>query len=43
MADFFEINLAGIGMAAKAGNSRHALRKIVVFAGRSDLKTGRQI
>jgi hypothetical protein len=43
MADFIEINLAGIGMAAKAGNSRHRLRKIAVFAGRSYLKADRQI
>jgi hypothetical protein len=43
MAAFIESNLAGIGMAAKAGNSRHALGKIVVFAGRSYLKAGRQI
>jgi hypothetical protein len=31
------------GMAAKAGKGRHPLRKILVFAGRSDLKAGRQI
>jgi AcrR family transcriptional regulator len=39
MADFFESTLAGIRMAAKAGKSRHALRKIAVFAGRAYLKT----
>jgi AcrR family transcriptional regulator len=41
MADFFESTLAGIRMAAKAGKSRHALRKIAVFAGRAYLKAGR--
>ena len=35
MADFFESTLAGIRMAAKAGKSRHALRKIAAFAGRA--------
>jgi AcrR family transcriptional regulator len=40
MADFFESTLAGIRMAAKAGKSRHALRKIAVFAGRAYLKAG---
>jgi AcrR family transcriptional regulator len=38
MADFFESTLAGIRMAAKAGKSRHALRKIAIFAGRAFLK-----
>ena len=40
MADFFESTLAGIRMAAKAGKSRHALRRIAVFAGRAYLKAG---
>jgi AcrR family transcriptional regulator len=35
MAEYFESTLAGIRMAAKAGKSRHALRKIAVFAGRA--------
>ncbi len=35
MADFFESTLAGIRMAAKAGKSRQALRKIAAFAGRA--------
>ena len=35
MADFFESTLAGIRMAAKAGKSRQALRKIASFAGRA--------
>jgi TetR/AcrR family transcriptional regulator, transcriptional repressor for nem operon len=34
-ADFFESALAGIRMAAKAGKSRQALRKIAAFAGRA--------
>jgi AcrR family transcriptional regulator len=33
MADFFESTLAGIRMAAKAGKSRQALRKVAAFAG----------
>jgi hypothetical protein len=40
MADFFESTLAGIRMATKAGKSRHALRKIAVFAVRAYLKAG---
>lgn len=32
MADFFEITLAGIRMAAKAGKNRQALRKIAAVA-----------
>jgi AcrR family transcriptional regulator len=40
MADYFESTLAGVRMAAKAGKSRHALRKIAVFAGRAYLKAG---
>ena len=40
MADYFESTLAGIRMAAKAGKSRHALRKIAVFAGRAYLTAG---
>jgi AcrR family transcriptional regulator len=35
MADFFESTLAGIRMAAKAGESRQALRKVAAFAGRA--------
>jgi TetR/AcrR family transcriptional repressor of nem operon len=35
MVDFFESTLAGIRMAAKAGKSRQALRKIALFAGRA--------
>jgi hypothetical protein len=35
MADFFDSTLAGIRMAAKAGKSRQALRKIAAFAGRA--------
>jgi TetR/AcrR family transcriptional regulator, transcriptional repressor for nem operon len=35
MADFFESTLAGIMMAAKAGKSRQALRRIAAFAGRA--------
>jgi len=35
MADFFESTLAGIRMAAKAGKSRPALRKLAAFAGRA--------
>jgi hypothetical protein len=41
MADYFDSTLAGIRMAAKAGKSRHSLRKIAVFAGRAYLKAGR--
>ena len=33
MADFFEMTLSGIRMAAKGGKSRRALRNIAVFAG----------
>jgi AcrR family transcriptional regulator len=43
MADFFESTLAGIRMAAKAGKSRQALRKVAAFAGRAftgSVKTG---
>jgi AcrR family transcriptional regulator len=35
MADFFESTLAGIRIAAKAGKSRQALRKVAAFAGRA--------
>ena len=35
MADFFESTLAGIRIAAKAGKSRQALRKIAIFAGKA--------
>lgn len=35
MADFFESTLAGIRMAAKAGKSRQALRKVAAFAGKA--------
>jgi TetR/AcrR family transcriptional regulator, transcriptional repressor for nem operon len=41
MADFFESTLAGIRIAAKAGKSRQALRKVAAFAGRAYLKAGR--
>jgi len=40
MADFFESTLAGIRMAAKAGKSRQALRKIAAFAGRAYMGHG---
>jgi TetR/AcrR family transcriptional repressor of nem operon len=43
MADFFESTLAGIRMAAKAGKSRQALRKIAAFAGRAYVAKGRRI
>jgi TetR/AcrR family transcriptional regulator, transcriptional repressor for nem operon len=39
MADFFESMLAGIRMAAKAGKSRQALRKIAALAGRAYSKS----
>ena len=39
MADFFEMTLAGIRMAAKGGKSRRALRNIAVFAGTTYLKS----
>jgi AcrR family transcriptional regulator len=35
MAEFFESTLAGIRIAAKAGKSRQALRKVAAFAGRA--------
>jgi AcrR family transcriptional regulator len=35
LADFFESTLVGIRMAAKAGKSRRALRKIAAFAGKA--------
>ena len=41
MADFFESTLAGIRMAAKAGKSRQALRKIAAFAGRAFMGSDR--
>jgi AcrR family transcriptional regulator len=40
MAGFFESTLAGIRMAAKAGKSRQALRKIAAFAGRAYMGHG---
>ena len=43
MADFFESTLAGIRMAAKAGKSRQALRRIAAFAGRAYLGSDRRI
>jgi TetR/AcrR family transcriptional regulator, transcriptional repressor for nem operon len=43
MADFFESTLAGIRMAAKAGQSRQALRNVAAFAGRSFRKSHRRI
>jgi AcrR family transcriptional regulator len=41
MADFFESTLAGIRMAAKAGKSRQALRKVAAFAGRAFIGSDR--
>jgi AcrR family transcriptional regulator len=41
MADFFESTLAGIRIAAKAGKSRQALRKIAAFAGRAFIGSDR--
>ena len=41
MADFFESTLAGIRMAAKAGKSRQALRKVAAFAGRAFMGSNR--
>jgi AcrR family transcriptional regulator len=38
MADFFESTLAGIGMAAKAGKSRQALRNIAALPGRAYIR-----
>jgi len=43
MADFFEMALAGIRMAAKGGKSRLALRRMAVFAGTAYLKSGRRL
>jgi len=43
MADFFEMALAGIRMAAKGGKSRLALRNIAVFAGAAYLKSDRRV
>ncbi len=43
MADFFEMTLAGIRMAAKGGKSRSALRNIAVFAGTAYLKSDRRL
>ena len=43
MADFFEMALAGIRMAAKGGKSRRALRNIAVFAGAAYLKSERKL
>src|SRR5215469_3477465 len=43
MADFFEMVLAGIRMAAKGGKSRRALRNIAVFAGAAYLKSERKL
>jgi hypothetical protein len=37
MTDFSESTIAGIGMAAKGGKSRQALRKIAAFASRAEL------
>ncbi|HEX4538067.1 MAG TPA: TetR/AcrR family transcriptional regulator [Candidatus Acidoferrum sp.] len=42
MADFFESTLAGIRMAAKAGQSRHALRNIAAFASRAYVASDRR-
>ena len=41
MAEFFESTLAGIRMAAKAGKSRQALRKVAAFAGRAFMGSNR--
>jgi AcrR family transcriptional regulator len=41
MADFFEITLAGIRMAAKAGKSRQALRNIAAFVARAYTESAR--
>jgi AcrR family transcriptional regulator len=41
IADFFESTLAGIRMAAKAGKSREALRKVAAFAGRAFMGSDR--
>jgi AcrR family transcriptional regulator len=41
MADFFESTLAGIRIAAKAGKSRQALRKVAAFAGRAFMESDR--
>jgi AcrR family transcriptional regulator len=43
MADFFEMTLAGIRMAAKGGKSRRALRNIAVFAGTAYRKSDRRL
>ena len=43
MADFFEMALAGIRMAAKGGKSRRALRNIAVLAGTAYLKSDRRV
>jgi TetR/AcrR family transcriptional regulator, transcriptional repressor for nem operon len=42
MADFFESTLAGIRIAAKAGKSRQALRKVAAFAGRAFMGSDRR-
>jgi AcrR family transcriptional regulator len=41
MADFFESTLAGIRIAAKAGKSRQALRRVAAFAGRAYMGSDR--
>jgi TetR/AcrR family transcriptional repressor of nem operon len=41
MANFFESTLAGIRMAAKAGKSRQALRKVAAFAGKAFMESDR--
>jgi AcrR family transcriptional regulator len=41
MADFFESTLAGVRIAAKAGKSRQALRKVAAFAGRAFMGSDR--
>jgi AcrR family transcriptional regulator len=41
MADFFEMTLAGIRMAAKAGKSREALRNIAAFAVKAYIESAR--
>jgi hypothetical protein len=41
MADFFESTLAGVRIAAKAGKTRQALRKVAAFAGRAFMGSDR--
>jgi hypothetical protein len=41
MADFFEVTLAGIRIAAKAGKSRQALQNIAALAGKAYMGSDR--